>query len=498
MIQQAELVDLVAVEYLRVSHDRSGRERSNNEQQNDNRGAWPFQFGKVYRDTGSASEYAQKTRDDFDDLIADIEHGRFGAQVLVLWENSRGSRRVGEWVELIDLCKLHGIRIAITTHHRVYDPANPRDRRSLIDDANDAEFESAKISERITRAVRQGAGHGRPHGRIPYGYRSVYDPDTGRLLRREPKPTEAAVVLEVYERIAQGHSLHAIAKDLASRAVERKDGQSFTPTGLRELVHADLYRGKRAHRPGGRRNGVTRAQYDREKQVVDGMWPAIVPEPLWLQVKRILTNPARKTTRPGRGKHLASFRTYCDACDSPLSATYNSDQRYYRCHKKGCVRISADELDTYIDGVVVGYLSRPDIAERMVAPDSADADLEAVSLQVAEIRVELDDLYDNVARGPGNGGVTASMAARAEPGIVARLKAAEALEQQLSTPSILRGLIDPGADVAQRWKSAELSTRREIIRILLAPTMIGQLRVKPILKVGWRTSAEARVVFKTG
>ena len=26
------------------------------------------------------------------------ERGRFGAQVLMIWESSRGSRRVGEWV----------------------------------------------------------------------------------------------------------------------------------------------------------------------------------------------------------------------------------------------------------------------------------------------------------------------------------------------------------------------------------------------------------------
>jgi site-specific DNA recombinase len=38
-------------------------------------------------------------------LIADLEQDRFGAQVLMIWESSRGSRRVGEWVRLLELCE---------------------------------------------------------------------------------------------------------------------------------------------------------------------------------------------------------------------------------------------------------------------------------------------------------------------------------------------------------------------------------------------------------
>lgn len=55
-------------------------------------------LGKPYREKGSASasRYAKKTRDAFAELICDLERDRFGTDTLVLWEHSRGSRRVGE------------------------------------------------------------------------------------------------------------------------------------------------------------------------------------------------------------------------------------------------------------------------------------------------------------------------------------------------------------------------------------------------------------------
>ena len=84
-----------AREYLRVSLDRSGRERSIDEQRDENRRAWPqYDFnGSAYSEKPiSASRYTTKKRDVYAKLIADIKAGRFGANVLVLWESSRGSR----------------------------------------------------------------------------------------------------------------------------------------------------------------------------------------------------------------------------------------------------------------------------------------------------------------------------------------------------------------------------------------------------------------------
>jgi hypothetical protein len=64
---------------------------------------------------------------------------------------------------------------------------------------------------------------------------------------------------------------------------------------------------------------------------------------------------------------------------------------------------------------------------------------------------------------------------RAEPTLLAEITTLEARERELSTPSALRGLIEPGTDIADRWATTPMSTRREIARLLLTPDLIGQL-----------------------
>ena len=87
-------------EYLRVSADKSGTLRSPAEQHTDNEQAASREgraLGQPYTENGavSASRYANKTRHGFDALIADLAAGAFGAQVLMLWESSRGSLAAG-------------------------------------------------------------------------------------------------------------------------------------------------------------------------------------------------------------------------------------------------------------------------------------------------------------------------------------------------------------------------------------------------------------------
>ncbi|MGH4008594.1 MAG: recombinase family protein [Pseudonocardiaceae bacterium] len=134
-----------AREYLRVSLDRSGRARSLDEQHADNERVaggqgWELEEAAYRDESVSASRYARKARGGFEALIEELERDRFGAQVLMIWESSRDSRRVGEWVNLLGLCEQRSVFIFVTTHGRCYDPANGRDRRSLLEDAVDGEY----------------------------------------------------------------------------------------------------------------------------------------------------------------------------------------------------------------------------------------------------------------------------------------------------------------------------------------------------------------------
>ncbi|HEY4005145.1 MAG TPA: recombinase family protein, partial [Pseudonocardia sp.] len=102
----AKLTTVVAREYLRVSKDSSGRSRSTVEQDGDlGRDAQEYGWtvGDAYTDSGiGASKFSRKRRGNFESLIEDLRSDRFGAQVLMVWEVSRGSRQVEEWLELLN------------------------------------------------------------------------------------------------------------------------------------------------------------------------------------------------------------------------------------------------------------------------------------------------------------------------------------------------------------------------------------------------------------
>jgi DNA invertase Pin-like site-specific DNA recombinase len=481
----------LAREYLRVSLDKSGRERSQDEQHNDNQRVADehgWTLGEPYRDTGSASRFASNGRAGYDRLVTDLAAGNFGADLLVLWESSRGSRKVGEWVTLIELCEEGSVKIAVTTHGRVYDPSNARDRRSLIEDATDAEYETAKLSARARRAAAANAAAGKPHGPTPYGYVRRYDPVTRRLVAQDPEPTEAAVVRELFDRVTKGHSLKAITRDFEQRGIRARSGKVFHAATLRAMLQRPLYAGLRAHAPGR----MTRQERQRKATVVDGSWPALVPRATYLTVQRLVSDPARKTARPGRGKHLLSMVALCDVCSGPLAVTYRSGRPEYQCHRRSCVRVNKAELDQFAETAILALLARPDNVERLVQVGDGEQ-LQQLRDEIAVIRAELDDLADQVGRGD----LSATLAARAEPAILERLRATEAREAELSTPSALRGLISPGKDVARRWKAAPMSAKREVVRLLLTPDGLGELRVTRTPSPGRHSPIEDRVRWRT-
>lgn len=312
------MTQLIVREYLRVSKDAKGTGKSPDQQHDENLRAfeqlgWLPHPSPPYRDTDrSASRYATKEREDFKRLVSDLESGAFEADVLAIWESSRGSRRVSEWARLIELCEERGVRIWVTTHGRLYDPANARDRRSMHEDATDAEFESDKNSARIRRNVRAAAEAGKPHGKNIYGYLREYDPVTRELVRVVPHPEQAPVVKEAARRVLAGESMYSVARLLNERGVEprrpkRKEHRKqagWDGAAVKQMLTSPAYAGKRQHRG---------------EVVGDAVWPALIPYEEWLRLQQVISPPDRRRPEAFREfTHLLGGLVFCDVCGSPL------------------------------------------------------------------------------------------------------------------------------------------------------------------------------------
>ena len=84
----------------------------------------------------------------------------------------------------------------------------------------------------------------------------------------------------------------------------------------------------------------------------------------WLQVKAILSDPARRTT-PGRdgGRHLLSALGRCGVCDGPIvvarsQAVQGQKQADYRCRNGHVIRDQA-AVDNLVTHVILARLGMP-------------------------------------------------------------------------------------------------------------------------------------------
>ncbi len=485
--------------YLRVSVDKSGRDRSPEEQLRDHKRAAErhgWTLGEEYRDKGSASRFAKKERKDFSRLLVDLDQGRFDANILILWESSRGSRKLSEWVRLLELCEERKVRIYVTSDNRLYDLGDARDRRSLQEDGVDAEYESAKVSKRTKRNTAAFAAEGRPHGRIPFGYTRIYSDPSSTVRKQVPDVEEAPVIRELYDQLYKGVPLHAIARDFKARGFlrrQRYDKQTgaplprepFSPAHLRSLALNRTYIGERVHDPNRRQGHATAAA-----TVSKGTWPALTTRKKWLRVEAMLTDKDRKTTRGGKAVHLLSLIAKCDACDGTLSARSHPSGKgdpVYACRQRGCVTVDYAELTALAEEQIFLHLSRPGNLAQLTETD--DAELEAARAAVTGVEKELRDLAARVGRNE----LSQEFAAMTAPGIEARLQEAKELETRLSTPAVLAGYLEPGQDVRQAWPHIPIAARRTIVRILCSPGYIGELRITRSPLAGHRVPVAERL-----
>lgn len=482
----------VAREYVRVSADKSDRMASPDQQHAGNAQAaadhgWHFGDPYAERDAVSASMFSRKVRPGWDALLADLATGQFGppGSVLVLWEASRGSRRVGEWAGLLDVLAAAQVQVYVTKDRRLSDPAVPRDRKSLLEDALDSEYESAKIRDRVTRASEARAAQGMPHGSIPYGFtRAWHVLPSGRreLASQDPDPASAPVVVEIYQRVAGGHSLRSIARDLNARAVPSpaavraaRNGQPapagarWTADRIRDLCLSASYAGRRVRNPAGRRTGHPAAVPAFETAAA---WPALVSDDLWERTRRMLRNPRRTTRRPGRDRWLASLIAVCATCGGPLTVRNRRGRWDYTCRNHGCTSIPVSSLDPFVTALVMARLSDPEVWARLAGADPADVRAAADTLAVAQGK--LDDLRAALA----DGSIDLDDFKAGAPGRKAAVAKAQTTLDRLQRPADLADTLN-GADpwnLPERWESAPVTARRRVLRLLFAE---GGLAVSP-------------------
>lgn len=541
-----ETATQTAREYLRVSKGKGRTARSIRDQHSDNveaeREYGPWTWGEAYQDTGSASKFARKVRDDFEKLVADLRTGAFGAErdVLVLWEISRLARETGRGVEIIDLCEAGGYLIHITSHERTYNPRNYNDRHELISGIADAEREARRLSKRTLRGLNSAAREGRPQGQVPFGYARDYE-----VIDRRPRPVaqypdkdEGPLVAELFVRVAGladnrlgddsvpllytnkprdgglfPEPMYAIAKEWEERGIISRDrimdgelvpGGPFSPQSLRSMLLRPSYAGLRKHK-----GTIVPIQWEG--------WTPIVSLELFQRVQKVLADPSRRMYTGEHIRHALTMTMRCDVCGAGVGVVTRRHRRKrdlvgYQCVPRGHVWVSKEETDRILIGdldpvdpdtgealpptlgLILSYLAAPDRYAALRRPPQAIQAEAPLRDELERLKAELKELEE----------APAPKTARAR---IRRTSDMEELEEEIAEvesrlsalmmPAPLAALLpaDPIKNVVRWWKSAGVEKQRAIVGVLLTPALLGEVRILPSPKTG-RVPTVERIVFR--
>jgi hypothetical protein len=208
---------------------------------------------------------------------------------------------------------------------------------------------------------------------------------------------------------------------------------------------------------------VYAGQREHAGQMFEGNWPPIVDVATHLAARRILEDPARKTTitRPGRVKYLLSHIATCGVCGERLTAAPRGGKATYYCPRY-CVSMHAEPMDDLVRDEVFKVLSRPELRLRERLNETDDQKVLDARERAATLRARLDEWRDSAARGETTPATLAHIEASLSADIADAERQSHARKGSLAVVAL--AMAD---DAEQHWATMTLAGQREAVSMLL-------------------------------
>lgn len=401
-----------------------------------------------------------RVRPEYRRLMEAVEAGRI--DTIVSWAPDRLARRPRDLEDLLDLVEGRGV--SLTTVSGDVDLSTPYGRTIARIFGAIARQETEQKGARQARANLQRAQTGQGNWtRRPFGYDRV----NGEVVA---VPREAEALRESAHAILAGRTLASVVRDLNAGGLPTTVGQPFTVTALRRALLNPRLSGQAVHR------GVV---------VGEGAWERILEPDLQNRVSARLSDPARRTQTSTNRRYLLSGLVHCGRCGEPMFASpMGVKGNYYMVYKCRAAHLARrlDLVDNVVEGVVVRRLQQPDAAALLTTNAQGDEELRDQSVHLRE---QLDELASLLTEGV----LTATGVRKASEKLRVELDDVERQRATLGSSDALVALVH-AEDVEQAWKAGDLTSRRKVIELLLAVTILpagkGQRFEAKQVRIDWR------------
>ncbi len=328
-------------------------------------------------------------------LLEEIQVGR--VQCVVVYRADRLSRRILDFLQLVELFDKHGVAfVSVTEQFNTSTPGGRLYQHMLL---SFAQYERELIAERTRDKMHAARRKGRfVGGALVLGYDRT--PEGGRLVVNKG---EAERVREIFRLFIGGSTLIGLARELNHRGWTLKrwrtkegklyGGGAFNKHNLRTLLTNPAYIGKVNFRG----------------TVYDAEHGAIVGQETWDRVQELLAPRSREPRRVStKVSAILAGLLRCEPCDCAMSPTYaqkgRSRYRYYVCtkaHRQGWATcpskgVSAKKIESFVVEQIRVIGRDPDLIAKTV--DAARVQLTqrkaALNAEAQRLQGELDLAHD--------------------------------------------------------------------------------------------------------
>jgi site-specific DNA recombinase len=435
----------------------------------------------TYIDDGVSGAAPMARRPETRRMLEAAEAGRFDTLAIIAIDRLT---RADDWIdraEVLGRLQRAGVTIAEYETGGTLDLRDPSGDLIASLRTSWAAQERAKIAERSRRGRDRSISLGAlPAGVAPYGYR--YD---RRTRTWSTDPAEAAIVVEIYARLARGESCGQVARELTRRGAPtgraRRNGvSSWSVDKVYDVARSSTYQGEyMARRAAGESFAV----------------PALVDASTWhavqLELGRRRTDPGPIAPRPGAGErtYLLQGLAVCELCASPIrivspapgAARAGRERGYYVCRARlraqrgagercGLPYLRVETVNQLVWSSIASSLAEHtgDIARALATRPAQDApDRDAVALRVAQLERAERAVLARFRRG-----LVTERAMDAELGAIAaeRAQLADELErapaQAEPTEAEIAGVL---ARLGELTKTDAPAERRALVVALVRP-----------------------------
>ena len=248
-------------------------------------------------------------RPEFQRMIKDSAKELF--EIVLVWKLDRFSRDRYDSAHYKHILKKNGVKVVSAKEHISEGP------EGIILEAmleGYAEFYSAELSEKIHRGQKENALKGKNNGGgVPLGY--LLDKKAQKLVI---DPVTAPLVVEIFEKYADGKTVRSIVEDFNARGLRTKKGQPFNINSFSALLKNRKYIG----------------EYRYQDVVIEGGVPAIIPENLF---NRVQERMEKNRHAPAMAKdYLLTTKLFCGKCERMMVGESGKSHTgamhyYYKC-----------------------------------------------------------------------------------------------------------------------------------------------------------------------